>query len=104
MDNVFTIDGRFYDKDNVIGSLSIKEIKLYINIPGWIEERNVYDVNTKKQIAVIKPKKFGGLSYYVYDIVGEFAKIKTLNFGECLVKITEATEISNKYYYESGNH
>ena len=102
MNDVFDIDGKLYNNDVIMGTLSIKDIKLYINIPSWIEERNVYDVNTKKQKGVIKPRKFGGLSYYIYDVIDDYAKIKTLNFGMCLVRITESTEISNTHYYESG--
>lgn len=100
----FTIDGKFCNNDEVIGAISIRDIKLYINIPSWIEERNVYDVNTKKQIAVIRPKKFGGLSYFIYDIIDCYAEIKTRDYGFCLVKITESTPISNEHYYESGTY
>lgn len=94
----FDIDGKCYNNINMI----LRNVNLYINIPDWIEERNVYDVDTKEQIATIKPKKFGGLTYAIYEINDEYAKIKTVNFGECLVKITEATTISNVPFYESG--
>lgn len=99
---MYNIEGFFYDKDNVIGTLSLKNLELYINIPDWIEERNIYDVNTKEIKAQIKPRKFGGLTYKVLQIDGEFAKIKTVDFGESLVRITEATTISNHPFYESG--
>lgn len=99
---MYSIEGFFYDKDNVIGTLSLKNLELYINIPEWIEERNIYDVATKEIKAQIKPKKFGGLTYKVLLIDGEFAKIKTVDFGESLVRITEATTISNYPYYKSG--
>lgn len=102
MIDVFDIEGKFYNNDIVMSTLSIKDMKLYANIPSWIEERNVYDINTKKQIAVIKPKKFGGLSYTIYNIIDEYAEIKTLNYGFCLVKLTEAITISNEHFYESG--
>ena len=102
MNDVFNIEGYFSSNDTIIGSLVFKKVKLYINIPSWIEERNVYDINTREVIATIKPKKFNGLSYYIYDIIDNYAKIQTVNFGMCLVKITEATTISNIVFYESG--
>ncbi len=98
MIDVFNIEG---EVPNLV-KLSFDDMKLYLNIPSWIEERNVYDVNTKKQVAVIKPKKYGGLSYFIYDIVDDFAKIKTVNFGYVLVKITPSLTISNIPYHESG--
>lgn len=101
MNDVFTIEGKCYSKEILTASLLLEDLKLYINIPAWIEERNVYDSN-KNQIAVIKPKKYGGLSYYIYDIEDEFAKIKTVNYGMCYVKITSSLTISNKPQYESG--
>lgn len=102
MNDVFDIEGYFTSQEKVVGTIKLGDLKLYINIPSWIEERNVYNVNTKEIIATIKPKKFGGLTYYIYDIVDEYAKIKTVSFGLCLVKITESTTLTNKPLYESG--
>ena len=75
----------------------------YINIPEWIEERNIYDDN-KNQFATIKPAKFGGLSYKVFSIDGEFAQIETLDYGRCYVKITDSTPITDAPTYEHGNY
>ena len=75
----------------------------YINIPEWIEERNIYDMN-KNQFATIKPAKFGGLSYKVYSIDGEFAEIETVDYGRCYVKITDSTPITDAPQYEHGNY
>lgn len=78
----------------------------YINIPPTIEVRNIYKVDTKKQFAVIKPQKFGGLSYKILGYVDgrTYAKIKTLDYGEVLVKITSMTPITNKPQYTHGNY
>ena len=76
----------------------------YINIPEWIEERNIYKIDTKEQFATIKPKKFGGLSYKIYSTSGEFAEIETLDFGRCYVKITDSTPITETPTYEHGNY
>lgn len=76
----------------------------YINIPEWIEKRRVYDINTRQQVGLLKPKKFGGLSYYVYNFIDEFAEIETRDFGHCLVKVTEATPITDVPTYEYGNY
>lgn len=99
MDTLFDVDGT-YD----LGLFNFKDLKLYINIPSWIEERNIYDINTHEQFAVIKPHKFGGLSYRLLDIIDDFAEIETIDYGKCLVKITGSTKITNYPEYEGGNY
>lgn len=84
-----------------------KEEKVdYINIPPTIEKRNVYRVDTQRQFNTIKPAKFGGLSYKVYSYVNnrEYAEIQTLNYGRCLVRVTQMTPITNKPQYKNGNY
>lgn len=78
----------------------------FINIPPSIEERNIYSVDTKQQFATIKPAKFGGLSYKIYDILddGYYAKIETCDYGACLVRITDMTPITNTPQYIHGNY
>lgn len=76
----------------------------YINIPEWIEERNIYKKDTKEQFATIKPKKFSGLTYLIYSRDGEFAEIETRDFGRCLVKVTDSTPITDTPQYEHGNY
>lgn len=77
----------------------------YINIPPSIEVRNIYNVDTKKQFNVIKPKKFGGLSYKILGYVDNktYAIIQTVDFGKVLVKITDMTPITNTPQYSHGN-
>lgn len=75
----------------------------YVNLPEWIEERNIYDSN-KEQFATLKPKKFGGLSYKLYSRDGEFAEIETVDYGRCYVKITDSTPITDVPTYEHGNY
>lgn len=104
MENVFSIDGEFIISDINKGIIDLHDIVLYINIPSWIEERVVYDINTHKRIGVIKPKKYQGLTYKIFDIDNEFAKIKTITYGYCLVKITSSTSISNYPYYKNGGY
>ena len=102
MNDVFNLKGKCVDEnDKVHATLLLKELILYINIPEWIEERNVYNLDGTK-VGTIKPKKYGGLTYYIYDIIEDYAKIKTVVYGICLVKITQSTTISNKPLYESG--
>lgn len=74
----------------------------YINIPEWIEERNIYNQN-KEQFATIKPKKFNGLSYKIYSIDNEFAEIQTNDYGRCYIKITDSTSITDTPTYVHGN-
>lgn len=78
----------------------------YINIPPSIEARNIYNVNTKKQFATIKPKKFGGLTYKIlsYQEGKTYAEIETHDYGKVLVKITDMTPITNTPQYSHGNY
>ena len=75
----------------------------YVNLPEWIEERNIYNSN-KEQFATLKPKKFGGLSYKLYSQDGEFGEIETIDYGRCYVKITDSTPITDVPTYEHGNY
>lgn len=105
MNDVFEIRGNIYNNDDsVLANVILKDVPMFINIPDWIEERNIYRIDTREQFATIKPMKFGGLTYRVLGYVDNYAKIRTVDFGECLVRITEATELSNYPYYERGNY
>ena len=78
----------------------------YINLPPSIVERNIYRVDTKKQFATVKPKKFGGLSYKIYRLVdnGYYAEIQTVDYGRVLVRVTNATPVTTKPQYTHGNY
>lgn len=93
--------------DGLRGALrpKIYHVNEYINIPPSIEARNIYNVNTKKQFATIKPKKFGGLSYKILAYVEgkTYAEIETHDYGKVLVKITDMTPITNTPQYSHGN-
>ena len=103
--DTFTLEGYFGNDETKIGKIQLDDIKLYVNIPSWIEERNIYDLN-KRKIGTLKPKKFGGLTYFLYDIITEdtdcYGVIETRDFGKCLVMITLATTLTNKPMYEKG--
>ena len=94
--------------DGLHGGLrpKIYHVNEYINIPPSIEARNIYNVNTKKQFATIKPKKFGGLSYKILSYVEgkTYAEIETHDYGKVLVKITDMTPITNTPQYSHGNY
>ena len=96
--------------DGILGVLRpkiyINNDTSYINIPEWIDERNIYDINTKKQMATIKPKKFGGLTYKIFNMVdnGYYAEIETVDFGKCLIRVTDSTPITNTPQYTHGNY
>lgn len=102
--NIYEIEGNCIQNGEVVASILLKDIPMYINIPEWIEERNIYRVDTKEQFQTIKPKKFGGLTYSVLDYIDDFAKIQTRDYGECLVRITQSTTLSNYPFYERGNY
>ena len=79
----------------------------YINLPEWIDERNIYDVNTKQKLDnTLKPKKFGGLSYKVYSFIdnGYYAEIQTVDYGRVLVRVTDSTPITDAPQYSHGNY
>lgn len=101
--NIYEINGNCIRNGEVFATLLLKDIPMYINIPEWIEERNIYKVDTKEQFNTIKPKRFNGLTYKILDYVDDFAMIQTIDYGECLVRITEATTITNYPMYERGN-
>ena len=104
MNTKFEIDGNVIKNNEIFADVNLKEIPMFINIPEWIEERNIYRIDTHEQFATIKPKKFGGLTYRIIDYIDEFAEIRTVDFGECLVKITESTKLTNYPIYERGNY
>ena len=104
MNNKFEIDGNVFRNGEIFANVNLKEIPMYINLPEWIEERNVYTLDTHEQFATIKPKKFGGLTYRIFDYIEDFAEIETSNYGVCLVRITEATTLTNYPVYERGNY
>ena len=104
MNTKFEIDGNVIKNNEIFADVNLKEISMFINIPEWIEERNIYRIDTHEQFATIKPKKFGGLTYRIIDYVDEFAQIRTVDFGECLVKITPSTKLTNYPIYERGNY
>ena len=77
----------------------------FINLPPeFIDERNIYNLNKEKLSQTLKVKKFGGLSYRILDIIDDYAKIKTCDFGDVLVKITDKTPITDDPTYEHGNY
>lgn len=110
-----TDESYFVDNTNIINGMGgswkhttdvpVQEDK-FINIPEWIEERNIYKIDSKEQFATIKPKKFGGLSYKVFSFPdnGYYAEIETCDFGRCLVRVTDSTPITQTPTYEHGNY
>lgn len=104
MNDVFEIEGYCLNNGEIFADVKLADIPLYVNIPEWIEERNVYDIFTKKLIGTIKPQKFNGLTYRIINFDEDYAEIKTATYKECLVRITEATKITNYPVYERGEY
>lgn len=105
----------FMDNTNILNGIGawkyLKDVPVsdakFINLPPEIEERYIYDVNTKKRLDyTLKPKKFGGLTYQILEFVDNkyYAKIQTHDYGEVLVRITDKTPITNIPTYEHGNY
>lgn len=80
----------------------------YINLPPeYIDERNIYNVNTKEKLPyTLKVKKFNGLTYKILEFVDNnyYAKIQTCDYGQVLVRITDKTPITDVPTYEHGNY
>ena len=96
--NIYDIDGKYGENDIVL-----KDVPLFININESIPERNVYTIDTKEQFNVIRPQKYGGLSYRVYSFSDDFCEIETASYGRCYVKMTQATPLSNYPFFERGD-
>ena len=104
MDNTNIIHG--YGNWRTTADVPVQDNK-FINLPPDIEERNIYDVNTKQKLPnTLKPAKFGGLTYKIYNIIdnGYYAEIETRDYGNCLVRITDKTPITNTPQYPNGNY
>ena len=111
-----------YSTDGVLGVLRPKMYvksstnngsgKNYVNLPPIVDSWRVYDLNVSpvkaNAKAKLNPKKFGGLSYYVYAYHdgGTTAEIQTSDFGRCkiYIKDTCASITIDKYNYSKGNH
>lgn len=78
--------------------------KSYVNIPAWIEARNVYNDGQTKRVGQLKPKKFGGLTYEILADNGSYVKISTRDFGDCWVKKTKALTYTDKPEYDHGSY
>lgn len=86
--------------------------KNYVNLPPNIDSWRFYNINSKpikkNAIGTLNPKKFGGLSYYVYRYLdnGTTAEIQTVQFGrvKIYIKDTPATITIGTYRYSAGNH
>lgn len=109
-----TDESYFVDNTNIIYGMGgswkkttdvpVQEDK-FINLsPEFIDERNIYNLNKEKLPQTLKVKKFNGLSYKILDIIDDYAKIKTIDYGEVLVKITDKTPITDVPTYDHGNY
>lgn len=104
MDNTNIIHG--FGNWKYLSDVPVSDAK-FINLPPSIEERNIYDVNTKNKLDYsLKPAKFGGLTYQVLEFIDDryYAKIQTNDYGEVLVRVTDKTPITDTPQYEHGNY
>lgn len=115
-DSYHLLDTKGYTFKNVKSVAATKPSaesqKNYVNLPGNIDTWNFYDLNVspvkKNAKGQLKPSKFGGLSYYVYEYKdnGNTAVINTVQFGKVKIYIkgTPATITIGSYQYKQGNH
>ena len=82
------------------------------NLPPQYDSWAYYRLDSapvkKNAIGNLNPKKFGGLSYYVYSYRDNSttAEIQTIQFGRVKIYIhnTPAVITYDKYLYKNGNH
>ena len=90
---------------------SVDSKKQYVNLPPSISSWNIYKVNSapvnKNAIGRLNPKKFGGLSYYIYQYKDNNTTvvIDTKDFGKVkiYIKDTCATITTGKHKYNKGS-
>lgn len=86
--------------------------KNYVNLPPTVNSWAIYKLNSapvkKNAIGSLNPKKFGGLSYYIYSYRDNntTVEINTINFGrvKIYIKGTPATITTGTYKYKNGVH
>lgn len=86
--------------------------KNYVNLPPQYDSWAFYNLNSapvkKNAIGNLNPKKFGGLSYYIYSYRDNrtTAEIQTIQFGRVKIYIhnTPAVITYDRYLYKNGNH
>ena len=86
--------------------------KNYVNLPPKYDSWAFYKLSSKpikiNAIGHLNPKKFGGLSYYIYAYRdnGTTAEIQTVQFGrvKIYIKNTPAVITIGNYKYNAGNH
>lgn len=108
-------------KDGIIGVLRPKMYvanptqpnrKNYVNLPPKYDSWAFYRLNSTpikiNAIGRLNPKKYGGLSYYVYSFRdnGATAEIETVQFGrvKIYIKNTPAIITIGNYKYKNGKH
>lgn len=106
----------FMDNTNILHGIGnwkyLKDVPVenvkYINLPPkYIDERNIYDINTKEKLPyTLKVKKYNGLTYKILEFIDNnlYAKIETCDYGQVLVRITDKTPITTTPTYEHGNY
>ena len=95
-DNTNILNRKEYLKPIYTSSIKVEnEGKNYINLPSNIDTWRVYRLNSspvkKNAIGMLKPSKFGGLSYYIYSYLdnGSTCEIETRDFGRCKIYIKD---------------
>lgn len=91
---------------------SVKDTRNFVNLPPTVDSWSFYKLNSKplkiNRMGTLNPKRFGGLSYYVYAYRDNntTAEIQTQQFGrvKIYIKNTPATITIGKYKYQNGSH
>lgn len=112
-DNTNILNRKEYLVPKYTSSIKVEnEGKNYVNLPPTVDTWRVYKLNEdpvkKNAIAKLKPKKFGGLSYYVYSYMdnGSTCEIQTSDYGRVKIYIKNTPAVITMGYaqYEYGNY
>ena len=102
------VDPHSYDyKEEVVKP---KTTTRYVNLNKNLISRGVYkstSMTPKNKIGLVKPKKFGGLSYKILQDCGNYCfKIKTDSYGLCYIsgKAIYGSTITTTPTYKHGNY
>lgn len=98
-DNTNILNRKEYLKPVYTSSIKVENKDNYVNLPSNIDTWRVYRLSSnpvkKNSIGMLKPSKFGGLSYYVYSYLdnGSTCEINTRDYGRVKIYIKDTPAV-----------
>ncbi len=110
-DDTNILNRKEYLKPKYTNSITPNQENKYINLPPTVESWAVYDISVspikKNAKAYLNPKKFGGLTYLIYDYHDNntTVEIETKDYGKVKIYISDTVgEITNTPKYKTGSY